>query len=482
MTQRQRTRMDGVAEEVTKEVELSKLVTPKFLTLTRLPANQVAFKVIRSDNGDEPMSQATQPEKTHRRRMRSTQRSSLLFIEFPEGATDDDVKALAEEYGLEDFEVTQTSDGRKCLKRSDLAQMPDNALTVTVDGGKRIGIARADTTPATDPLMPYVEVVAVEFDKSVFADEVAVGEFLQRNDIDFLEKGIENTDKTIRVLRSELQPDSEIRRVEVETGVVAVITRSATQDAVLTPSKFTEVVSEAAYGNYGWGQLDFGAMMADVEFCRAVDDAIWRLSDLFNRILFWSELPVAARKELVSRASTQFSDYIGALLDGLPSKVILVNRSSNGQTKESKMTDSNKTAAQAATQEADNAKAGTTTERTDAQPETVTISRSELAALIDQSVTAALAKRAETEPPAKTTEEAAKATEEQRSDAGNKEVASLEGIAAGMSQIAASVDSLVKRMDSVEGATTVRSDATDDKAEPVKRGDVFSGVFGLRKG
>ncbi len=474
-----RKRMDGVMEEVTKEVEVSKLVEPKFLTLTKSPANQTAFKVIRDDNGDTNMSQpAPATEPTRRRRIRSTQRSSLLFIEFPEGATDDDVNAVAEEYGLEGYEISLTSDGRKCLKRNDLSELPDNAITVTTEDGKRLGVARSDSQiPApTADAMPFVDVVAIEFDKTVFADETVTGAYLQRYDIDFLEKGVENTDKLIRVVRSELGSGAEIRRVQVEPGVVAVVTRAATEDD-LPASKFTEVVCEECYGNWGWGQLDFNAMMADVEFCRAVDDATWRMSDLMNRILFWSELPVAARKELVNRAATQYSEYIGALLDGLPAKVILVNRSSL-ETKESKTMnqktsdETKETPATAVTQETPAAAAP---EVTDEKP----ITRSELAALIADGIAAAMKKP--DEPAAASTEaEVTRSDDNKGDEAGGKLLASVESVAESVKGLAASMEAMTKRMDTMEGATVVRSDNADATATPTKRKDVFAGVFGPR--
>lgn len=480
-----RKRMDGVAEEVTKEVEVSKMVEPSYLTLTKLPANQVSFKVIRDDNGDTNMSQqAPAAEPTRRRRIRSTQRSSLLFIEFPEGATDDDVKVVAEEYGLDGYEVTITSDGRKCLKRSDLTELPESAITVKTEDGKRLGVARSEpSTPApTADAMPFIEVVAVEFDKTAFADEVATSEYLKRYDIDFLEDGVENTDKLIRVVRSELASGAEVRRVEVEKGVVAVVTRAATEDESLPSSKFTVVVDEACYGNWGWGQLDFNAMMADVEFCRAVDDATWRMSDLMNRILFWSELPVAARKELVNRAATQYSEYIGALLDGLPAKVILVNRSSL-ETKESKTMNqktSDETLKNTATAagEATPAQTPAATDTTDEKP----ITRSEVVALIAEGVAAGLKAQAA---PAATTEEPVQRNDEagttQGEGAAATPAASVDSIAESLKGLAASMDAMTKRMDSMEGATVVRSDSSDAAAStPTKRKDVFAGVFGRR--
>lgn len=476
MMRKNRTRMDGVSEEVTKPVEVSKLVTPKFLTLTARPANQVAFKVIRDDSKGEPVmtDKATVAEPVRRRRIRSSQRSSLLFIEFPEGATDEDVAAIAEEYGLEDYEVTQTADGRKCLKRSDLTEIPTDAVTVMIGEGRKAGVTRADTTAFTsaDP-MPYIEIVGIEFDKAKFVDEPAAMAFLQRYDIDFLEKGVENTDKLIRVMRSEFDPAAEIRRVEVEKGVVAVVTRAAVQEVTLVSSPFTEVVCEECYGQWGWGQLDFNASMADIEFCECADEASYRLRSLVENILFYSQLPVAARKELLTRATTQFSEYIGALLDGLPAKVVLVNRS-NLETLKEKQTMVAKTNDPAPTAVVADpaAVAAVAAPVTDDTP----IKRSEIAQMIADGIKAAMTAAPVVEATA-ATEPVARAddTAPQGNDAAV--LASVNAVAESVKAMTESVQAVAKRLDSIEGATTLRSDGKDSVVAAPKA-DVFAGVFG----
>jgi hypothetical protein len=485
MTLRRIKRMDGIAEEVTKPVEVSKLIEPKFLTLTEKPANQTAFKVIRDDtNGEAPMTEKTPAvEPTRRRRIRSTQRSSLLFVEFPEGATDEEVTQVAVEYGLEEYEVTQTADGRKCLKRSDLPEIPKDALTVGIGGGRKAGVVRAATPAPAAEAMPYIETVAVEFDKAKFATEDAVMGYLQRYDIDFLEQGVENTDKQIRVVRSELAPDAEIRRVEVETGVVAVVTRAAVQEVSLVPSPFTEIVCEECYGQWGWGQLDFNAIMADIEFCEAADEATYRLRNLIERILFYSQLPIIARKELVNRACTQFGDYVGALLDGLPSKVVLVNRSTLETKKETQvMTQkTNDPAPAAAVETAAVASVAATAATDDSTP----ITRSELKTMIAESIATALASvttatTATTETTAPTPETVARADDTQ----GEGEVAtaatSVDSVAKSVEGLAATIQTLVSRMDTLAGSTTVRSDSSDSVVAAPKT-DVFAGIFSTNR-
>ena len=481
MSIRNRKRMDGVAEEVTKPVEVSRLVEPKFLTLTGRPANQVAFKVIRDDkSGEVDMTEkAPVAEATRRRRIRSTQRSSLLFIEFPEGATDDDVAAIAEDYGLEGYEVTQTADGRKCLKRSDLEAIPEDAVTVMIGDGRKAGVLRAETVAPTADTMPFIEIVAVEFDKAKFAGEPSVMEYLKRFDIDFLDKGVENTDKMIRVVRSEFAPDAEIRRVEVETGVVAVVTRAAVQEVTLVSSPFTDVVCEECYGQWGWGQLDFNAALADAEFCEAAEDATYRLRNLVENILFYSQLPVAARKELVSRAATQFSAYIGSLLDGLPAAVVLVNRSTL-ETKKEKQTMTQKTADNttpapaAAVVEPAAAAAVNAVVAAVADDAPLTVTRSELNQIVADAVAAAMAAKsvAVVEEPVQRTDEVVEPQGKEESPA-----SSVELVAKSVENLATSMKTIVERLDALAGATTVRSDGKDSVVVTRKE-DVFAGVFG----
>lgn len=456
-----RQRLDGVTEVVTKEVEVSRLVEPQFLTLTSKPANQVAFKIVRNDDQKEDTMTQDVGTETRRRRIRSTKRSALLTIEFPEGTTEDDVKAIVEEYGLEGYELIQDADKKSvCLRRSDLTEPPVNTTTIKIGKGMVAHIARAEATPvATPDILPAISVVAIEFKKENFPDEAAVMAVISRYDIDFLEKGIENTDTCIRVLRSEMAETDEVRRVEVEAGVVAVVTRAAAQDIGTTSLPFIDVVCEECYGQWGWGQLDFNAMMADMEFCEAAEEATYRLRNLAERILFYSELPVAIRKDLIGRAASQYSAYLGSLLDALPSKVVMINRSNLEKSKEQDMKQSTETVV--------------TTNPEAEQP----ITRAELSTLIADGVAAALAASAAS---ATTT-----TTEVARTDAVNTETATPEGkvleavevVTRSIGDVAKSLEGVAERLAKIEGTTIARSDSRDDAVTTPEK-DVFAGCFG----
>lgn len=478
-------RTDPAEKVVTKSVEISTLVEPKFLTLTERPANQVAFKVVRDDKAEE----STMTEKTatpvvegRKRRIRSTKRSSLLYIEFPEDATDEDVQSAIEEYGLEDYEMTTTADGRKCLRRSDLKETPENAVTVMIGEGRRAGVLRSETAvPDTAGALPHISVIAIDFNSANFTTADAVMEYLQRNDIDFLEGGVENTDQVIRVTRTEVEESTETRRVEIETGVVAVVARAEMMDV---PSPFIEVVSEAAYGSWGWGQLDFGAMLADVEFCEVAEDAGYIFRNLVNNILFYSQLPVAVRKELINRAATQYSAYLGSLLDALPAQVVLINRS-NLEKRQEQKTMSQTTAAKGAegqaTQRTDDAAtaAATAAAAAAAAKDAAPITRSEVQQMITEAVAAAVA----AVKPADATQRTDGAPAPAAAPAAKPADTATEALAVisrSMEGITTLLGDVSKRLEGIEGSTTVRSDGGDAATKPAEK-DVFAGsLFGSR--
>lgn len=459
---------------VTREVEVSKLVTPMFLTLTEKPANQVAFKVVRDDSPkDAPMNEQTKTP--HKRRVRSTQRSALLFVTFPEGTTDEQIAACAVEYGIEDYALTTDATGRKCLQRSDLTKTPDDALTVTIGEGRIAGVVRSEPAVAAPDAMPHIALVAIEFNKEMFATEELVMDFLKRNDIDFLEEGVENTDNQIRVVRTEVAEGTELRKVEVEPGVIALVSRSEMMDMTMA-SPFTDVISETAYGQWGWGQLDFGARMADVDFCSAAEDATYTLRRVVEDILFYSQLPLAVRKELVSRAASQFSVYIGSLIDALPAKVVLINRSNLEKLKEQSMKTTTNTAGaadQVAQRTDEPATAQTPAEQVDGP-----VLRSELKALIGEAVASALAvKPTTTIPDGDGVTRSEEAKPEGEAGADSKLLGAVEQVVTrSVGGMADAVKGLTDRLTALEGATTVRSDGADNAATEGKK-DPFVGMF-----
>lgn len=458
-----------------KDVSLAKMKEPQFLTLTGLPANQVGFKVVRNDTEQEKMTNAASTG--HVRRVRTQRRSAVLYLEFPAGTTDQTIMDTAKEYGLDGYTVEDRADGTRCLRRSDSAEATD-AVRVTGPNSVVIGMKRADPVEVSaaqqtlDQDKPYIDVVALEFNKCEFASVEAVEEFLRRNDIDFLEGGIQNTDQSFVVRRSEYAQDTETRTVVVQSGVSAVVVRADVQDPNAA-SPVIAVVNELAYGNYGWGQLDFNASMADAEFSNAADDALYRFRNVVNQILFYSPLPVSVRKELVTRAAGQFATYVNTLLDGLPAQVIMVARSSQETRKEGSMSkaDANTAGGQEAQQAATAASAA-------AAEATVTISRSDLEKMISEAVDARIAATAK---PADAPAPGAEGTQVSRSDAVPADMEVV--LQRSMAPLVEGMKTLTERLSAIEGSTTVPPSTPDPSTQSteVKRTDVFAGaVFGRR--
>ena len=465
------------SEVVQKDVALSRMQDPKFLTLTGSPANQVAFKIIRSDQQEAtPMAQTDTPTTVRKHRVRSTQqRSSLLFLEFPAETEDSAIEACATEYGIEGYSIETTDAGKKRLCRADSKDIA--AVTIGIGNGVVAGVKRADLPATTDPL-PGITVVEIDFNKEVFKDSDAVHAFLQRHDIDFLEEGgVKATDKAYTIVRSATEEGADVRTVAVAEGVTARIVRSEDWD-IAGDGSIIAFVSEQAYGSYGWGMLDFSAMLADVDLCNATDDATYYFRRTIDNIMFNSGLPIAARKELVARAASQFSAYIGSLLDGLPNQVILVNRSALESKKEAPVSKPEVKP----------------TETPAATGDETPVTRGELKELI-RSVLAETGSAATATTPA--TGDAAPEvdatpssteTDVQRSDAAPELTATLAALTDQIKRssevgqaTADALKAMTERVEQMENSTIVRNDSSDNgTVDTTKRKDPFVGVLSGR--
>lgn len=453
--------MSTETEQVTKKVNATKIVEPQFLTLTKKPANQVGFKIVR--NQEQAMTEQSDSSRVKRVRAKRSM-GPMLSVLFPAGTTEDEAHKLMEEYGLTDYTLSTSGDTVVAL-RSDLDKPPTDTVDIGIGNGLKAQIMRtALVTKPTDPA-PYVAVSAVRFDVGSFSGEADALAWLEKHDVDFLEGGIKNDGTSIVVTRAEVGEDADTKEVCIGDGVTVRVVRADVQDI---PSSIVEVVSEAAYGNWGWGQLDFAAAVADVEYSELAQEGLYRLSDVLRNIMFYSPLPVSVRKELVNRAMTQFGAYIGTLLDALPGKVVMINRSIL-ESKEKQM--SNK-------QETQNVVDVTRSEgtappaQTESQPEYVT--RSELTALVADAVKTAMAEvqRSEVKPEAKPDADAGK------TDDGLSAVTrSLESLGKVVEKLG---ESVAQRLDKIESTTVVRSDSGDGKQKQVERADVFKGIFSPR--
>lgn len=453
-------RRSAVVDSTPQEGNLVRVQKPKFLSLVDLPANQTGFKVVRSDSEKgEPIVKPTI------KRTRRSETNPVMQLTFPAGSTAETVAATLEEFGMTSYKV-QEVDGVFLALRSDLqsiANLPVTTIKLTGEGIMAT-VSRADTMP--NP-MDCISIAAIEFDSAKF-DEAKITEWLTRNSVDSTISADENSDQTYVVRRSAVPAEVESRRMTLEDGVTAVIVRSDVADI---PDGFVAVVNETAYGNWGWGQLDFNAAMADTEFSEMIREGMYKLEDVLRNILLWSPLPLDARKNLANNALSQFGVFVSNLMDSLPRQLLVsVVRSAQPQLEKTMKNDA---ASGANTQPADQTSAAGTGDNTP-------LTRADAEAIARAAAEATVAAMTKAAAPATETAPAAAApaasTEQPLTRADLKSV----------------VDEALKgvddRLKAIEGTTVLRSDSGDAAQETVaaaaasgkdgKAKNVFRGVFG----
>jgi hypothetical protein len=499
---------------VTKPVKVARLAKPNFLTLTKSPANEVAFKLIRKDEPVKPEDQS--PNKVVRQRTVRRMDATLMFI-FAEGTTEDDINATMLEFGISDYSIGVSVDGMPIVTRADATEpFPESYITVNLRNGVKALVAQGVAVATDENPTPNIAVVAIEFAKTF--DQAAIETWLNSNDIDPAKTTIVAGEDVTTVNRITITEGAEVRRMDMAEGIQVVIMPTAVQDV---PPSIVEVISEAAYGSWGWGQLDFAAAMADCEFCEMTREGSSMLRDVLDKILFYSYLPVSVRKELVVRATSQFAAYIGALLDALPTRVIT---SYTSDLKE-KLTMKTKDQLDAERQVLDDAKradevtknAGLARtwlkanvadkdgkpltdaglmKRSDAEvielhrvgladaekkvqdeADKQPVTRGEIAALITAAVTAAI-KEVGTQRTDTKDEKVADpvVTDPVKKDAPDPAAILAEAVRSAVEPLVKSAQLTLTRLEKLEGATTVRSDGGDTK-QTEKKPDTFAGIF-----
>jgi hypothetical protein len=483
---------------VTKDIKVAKMEQPKFLTLTKLPANQVAFKIVRGED-----------KEARKRTLRRAANPSLAVI-FPADMGEDECKALMTEYGFDTYSLVAEGDGddkRWKAYRSDIKPdaVPADALTIGIGEGMKLVIERKHTR-RSGVKKEGIAVVAFEFNLDKYPEIGQIQDWLQRNAVDFAEDRLENSDTSVLYRRAEAPEKAEIGKVEVEAGVIAHVVRQEEMDV---PSPVYDVISEAAFGS--WGQLDFGAYLADVEYTSATHEAVEVLDRVLTEVLFYSYLPLSVRKELVARATAQFTSYVTELMDALPPKTVMINRSMKEQemTKkdEGKSAEDIKRADDEAKAKADadakakadadaKAKADADAKAKADAEQGKAVTRGEVTQIVADAVTAAVTAAFEAQAKKQAGDDG---KDDKGGDKGEGKgedkdgqqavLRSLTAISEGMKAVAETVkgvsesqSKIVERIEKVEGATTVRSDNKDGKTSSQGKPDVFTGIFaGNRK-
>jgi uncharacterized protein (DUF1697 family) len=434
------------------------MVEPKTLSLVGHPANQVGFRVVRSDSGEEV---ATPVRRV--RRTRSESRNAFLFVEFPAGTPREEVDEAAALYGITNYEVDVAED-RTVLRRADSPEYTGDRMSVNLGGGRKVVMARTDT-PSKEA-GTGLQLISIEFDKAVFRTDEDVAAYLSDKSIDITTGAVENTDTHCIFTRSGVAAEGAQGKIEIDSGVVVSVVRADVPDL---PQSISVVVNEAAYGSWGWGQLDFAAALADVEFSRLMEEAIYRFKDVVYNILFYSSTPLAQRKELIYRASAQFAIYAGNLIDGLPPGVVVITRSDMVQHKESSMS-------QQQTQNPPQA-------ATAAPAQEAILTRADVQQIVSESVTAAV-----TSAVAAALDAQASIQSQQRADEVAATAAAvaapatqpdqMETLIRSIGALNDNVSKMAERLSTVENTTVVRSDAGNaPAAKAAGKVDVFSGLL-----
>jgi hypothetical protein len=296
-----------------RNATLMKLVEPNFLSIVRSPANKTPFKVIRSAPEDGIAERGD---------------VGLLSIEFPLGIGQEEADALLSLLHLgEDYELATSDSGRFYLRR---AGVPDELLakTTRIDMGHgfsaSVVVEFSENTESSSLVDAGVQLLRMDFDREAFTLE-QVKDWLEKNEIDFQPNGVVCSERTITVQRHDC--GEELQSVQIMPGVHGAVRRAAVSDV---PEKVYRQVVEAAYGNWGWGQVDFRAAIADREFSEEAPEAVSVLSDVLHNVI-WSNMTLAEKKALARQACAQFADYMDGLIDALPTDVVEQIRSTNSQ-------------------------------------------------------------------------------------------------------------------------------------------------------
>ena len=320
-----------------RDVNLAKLDEPLMITLTELPANRTGFRTVRSAAAL-AQEDGTMIDVQKRTRTRSGKTvapkatpkvkisridAGLLTLVLPEGATEDDAATVIEQFGLADDYTIRSEDGfislvRKTEEGETLPGGVEVALakgiTATVDYAMfPDAVARADKAEADAPT--GVAVARMDFSIAHFETLEAVRDYLTKNEIDYLKDGVEQVEGGVIVHRVDPNEyDGKGKQIEIAPGVLAHVTRG---EADSIPVAIRRAVTDAAFGSFGMGHLDFSAALVDPEVSSQAGNAIFQLTDVLDNIVFRSGLPLDDRKDLIVKATADFSGFMGGLMDAV---------------------------------------------------------------------------------------------------------------------------------------------------------------------
>lgn len=449
-------RDDKVIDSSVAEGNLVAVKKPKFISLVGHPANQTGLKVIRNDQDTKGI---TNMSTLLRRTRRSDVKSPVMRLAFPEGTDEAGVAARLQEFGMTDYKVEKEGNYYVAI-RSDLKSISkETTMEIKLsDDGLIATVARQDTASKGENEANSITMAAVSFDANKFTLE-EVKRWVSEKCVDGTIQEPQNPGESYVVRRSDVKENEETRQLVLEDGVTATIVRSCDCNV---PDGMVAVVSETAYGSWGWGQMDFAAKMADKAFCNQMDDAIYSLRSVLDQIIIYSALPLDTRKDLAIRALGQFGEYVGAVLDSLPRQLLVsVVRSANPTSEKPMTQQTNGGASNPATATNPNA----------ADTPAANLTREDVAGLIKEGLaefakTLAPSALVRSEEPAKT-ETPPAAESLTRADV--------------QKMISDGSASILEEIKKLQGSTLVRSapEGTQTQTATNQRRDVFDGAFGL---
>lgn len=304
------------------------------ITLTELPANRTGFRVVRSATEALAQEDTEMLDLQRRTRTRSGKGKAaapkapvkisrvdagLLTLVLPEGATEDDAATVIEQFGLGDDYTIRSEDGFISLVRKTEGEdvLPGgvpvalaNGLTATVDYAMfPDAVARADGNADS------IVVARMDFNIAHFETLEDVADYLKTHEIDYLKDGVEQVDGGVIVHRVDpADYDGKGQQIEISPGVLVHLTGG---EADSIPVAIRRAVTDAAFGSFGMGHLDFSAALVDPEFSSQAGNAIFQLSDVLDNIVFRSGLPLDERKGLITKATADFAGFMGGLMDAV---------------------------------------------------------------------------------------------------------------------------------------------------------------------
>lgn len=293
-----------------RKVNAVALSDPKALTLVKSPSNKTSFKIIRQDGAKKKLLSAA---------ISGVKRSqsALMSLSLPEGTTEEEAYSLLEEFGLgEEYVVALDEDsGVFYLKRSDYdtAKKDVDVVPILLQNGMTAELESSKFAARSDNISGNkgITVCGLSFNTN---DISLVRSWLSENEIDYNPSKMVVDGDAISVIREDVDQEGK-KPICVDDGVICYVVRSDKNDV---PKSIARSVIEQAYGNYGYGHLDFFAGMADPEFTSKSWDGMDTLHEVLYNIILNSGLELKERKVLVKGALDSFYTYISSIMDALP--------------------------------------------------------------------------------------------------------------------------------------------------------------------